>query len=145
MLAWLVLARAVTTAMSPLIVVAGRQDRALCLIIASIVVQLAAIGLLVPRLGVMGVAIGYLGVELIVGVGPVSLIGSVVAGVRLDWTRPARITAAAIMAALAIDLSPFAGGWIAGFAAPLLFVALAAASGVLGPAMLRTMRERVLA
>jgi O-antigen/teichoic acid export membrane protein len=143
LLAWLVLARAVTTAMSPLIVVAGRQDRALWLTIASIAVQLAAIWLLVPRLGVTGVAIGYLGVELIVGVGPVSLIGCRVARVRLDWSRPIRIVTAAVIAALAIDASPFAGGWIAGFVAPLLFVALAGASGVLGPAMLRTMRERV--
>jgi len=97
----------------------------------------------VPRFGVMGIAIGYLGVELVVGVGPVSLIGCLVAGVRLDWSRPARIAAAAIAAALALDVAPFAGGWIAGFTAPLLFLALTSASGVLGPAMLRNMRQRV--
>jgi len=33
---------------------------------------------------------------------------------------------------------------VAAFLAPLLFLALAGASGVFGPAMLRTMRERVL-
>ncbi|MFO5011404.1 hypothetical protein RCK73_25795, partial [Salmonella enterica subsp. enterica serovar 1,4,[5],12:i:-] len=42
LLAWVLLLRAVTTAMSPLIVIAGYQGRALWLTLGSVVMQVAA-------------------------------------------------------------------------------------------------------
>lgn len=56
LMAWTLLARAITTAMSPLIIVAGRQGRAMLLTILSLAGQCAALFLLVPVMGVIGAA-----------------------------------------------------------------------------------------
>lgn len=130
LLAWLVLARAVTTAMSPLIVVGGKQAIGLVLTTISILVQVAAIVLLVPRLGIVGVGWGYLCVELTLGVVPVSLLGLWATGIRLKWLPPICIVAAASVAALAIAATPIDGSLAGGAAAAGLFAL------ILGPVFL---------
>ncbi|WP_217894990.1 hypothetical protein, partial [Sphingobium sp. Z007] len=60
LMAWTLLARAITTAMAPLIVIAGRQGRAMLLTLSSLAGQCAALFLLVPHMGVTGAALGCL-------------------------------------------------------------------------------------
>jgi len=144
LLAWVVLARTVTTAMSPLIVVAGRQGKALWLAVASVLLQLAALIVLVPRFGVTGAAIGYLTIELVLGVVPISLIGQYVARVRVQWSAPARLLGSAVFAVGICDMLPFAGTLASGMLAFALFLALAVASGGASPNKLRGAFDQIV-
>lgn len=134
---WLVLARAFTMTMTPLIVIGGRQDLGLWLTLLSLVAQAIAIPLLVPHFGVLGVVIGYLAIELIIGVGPVSWLALAATATRIDWSVPARIIAAAAAAVLIGDRLPIAGAFLGGVASGLIFLGLVYASGVMAPARLQ--------
>jgi O-antigen/teichoic acid export membrane protein len=116
-MAWVLLARAVSTTMSPLIVIAGRQSRAMLLTLLSLMAQVAALFLLVPRLGVIGAGLGYLIVELLLGSVAVSWVSQTVSGVAIDWRPVAVILAIAGASALLIDATPLAGSFIGGVAA----------------------------
>lgn len=129
LMAVVVLARAVTTAMSPLIVVAGRQGTALWLTAASIVLQTGALLLLVPPYGITGAVVGYLAIELLLGVVPVSLFGQHVAGVRLRWAVPVRLTGCALAAVASCSALPTHGTLAGGVLSGLLYLALAAGTG----------------
>jgi O-antigen/teichoic acid export membrane protein len=117
LMAWVLLARAVSTTMSPLIVIAGRQSRAMLLTLLSLMAQVAALFLLVPRLGVIGASLGYLIVELLLGSVAVSWVSQTVSGVAIDWRPVAVILAIAGASALLIDATPLAGSFIGGVAA----------------------------
>jgi O-antigen/teichoic acid export membrane protein len=119
-MAWLLLARAVTTAMSPLILVARRQGQGMALTAVSLAAQIGALLLLVPRFGVMGAGIGYLAVELLFGTMAVSLMAQRAAGIVLDWRPAAASIGAAAAAALLVDRTPLAGQWSGGALAMLL-------------------------
>ncbi|HEY1384574.1 MAG TPA: oligosaccharide flippase family protein [Dongiaceae bacterium] len=140
-----VLARSVTTAMSPLIVVAGKQGKALWLTAASIAFQAVMLLALVPRLGIMGAAIGYLAVELALGVVPVSVIGQLVAKVRLDWSVPVRLIGWAGIAVAICKLLPLAGTIWSGILAGLLFVTLILATGTLSVSSVRSVLSDIIA
>ncbi|BAV64973.1 lipopolysaccharide biosynthesis protein [Sphingobium cloacae] len=120
LMAWVLLARAVTTAMSPLIVVAGRQGRAMLLTLASLAAQVVALFVLVPRLGVIGAGVGYLLVELLLGSLAVSWMGQAVSGARIDWRPVAALLAAAALAVRLVDATPLAGSFPGGVAAGTL-------------------------
>lgn len=123
LMAWVLLARAVTTAMSPLILIAGRQGRAMRLTLAALATQLTALLLLVPRFGATGAAIGYLAVELTLGTLAVSALAQASAAVRLDWRPAASVAAAAILSALLIGATPLDGTLTGGAIAGMLTVA----------------------
>ena len=139
-----VLARAVTTVMSPLIVVAGRQGKALWLTALSILLQAAMLLLLVPRYGILGAAIGYLLIELVVGVVPVSVIGQIVTGVRLRWAVSARLAACAMVAAGLCALLPLEGTIWSGIMGGLLYVGLALATGTVSIRQMRSVLTEVM-
>lgn len=120
LMAWVLPARAITTAMSPLIVIAGRQGRAMALTLVALMAQVAALLLLVPRIGLMGAGLGYLLVELLLGTVAVSWIGQVAAGVAIDWRGVALVLAIATSAVLLVDASPVAGSLTGGVAAGLI-------------------------
>lgn len=120
LMAWVLLARAVTTAMSPLILIAGRQGRAMRLTLAALIAQCAALLLLVPRFGALGAAIGYLAIELTLGTLAVSALAQSSTGVRLDWSPIARAAGAAILLTLLIGATPLAGTLAGGALAALL-------------------------
>lgn len=130
-LALVVIARAVTTSMSPLIVIAGRQGAALWLTVVSVIVQLAAILLLFPRFGLPAVGAAFLLVELTIGVLPVSLIGLRATGIRLNFGRPAAIAACAAVGSSAVYLTPLDGSFIGGAAASAIAAAILAAAGLI--------------
>ncbi|MET0362497.1 MAG: lipopolysaccharide biosynthesis protein [Sphingobium sp.] len=117
LMAWVLLARAVSTCMAPLIVIAGRQGRAMLLTLCSLGAQVAALFLLVPRLGVIGAGVGYLLVELLLGSIAVSWVAQQVSGVALDWRPVALLLAIAAGSALSIDATPLAGSLAGGLAA----------------------------
>jgi O-antigen/teichoic acid export membrane protein len=75
-----VLVRTITTTMSPLIFVAGRQSRAAWITAFSVLLEFAVMWELVPYFGAMGAVASYLVVELLTGAVVISLIGSTSAG-----------------------------------------------------------------
>jgi O-antigen/teichoic acid export membrane protein len=140
-----VLARAVTTSMSPLIVVAGRQRRAMGLTMLSIVLQAAMLLAVVPRFGILGAAIGYLAIELSVGVVPVSLIGLRVARVRLSWAMPVRLLLCAGVAVVLAGLIPLQASLWSGVLGGLAYVALVLATRTFSLGQLRAELTEMLA
>lgn len=128
LMAWTLLARAVTTAMSPLIVVAGRQGRAMLLTIFSLAGQCAALFLLVPVLGVIGAAWACLLVELSLGTVAVSWIAQQVTGLTIDWRPVVALIGGAITSALLVSASPLAGSLIGGIMAAAILLGLIALS-----------------
>lgn len=122
LMAWTLLARAITTAMAPLIVIAGRQGRAMLLTLLSLAAQCAALFLLVPSMGVTGAALGCLLVELLLGTVAVSAIAQRVTGIAIDWRPIATLLASAIATALLVAASPIAGSFAGGLAAGLILL-----------------------
>jgi O-antigen/teichoic acid export membrane protein len=122
LMAWTLLARAITTAMAPLILIAGRQGRAMLLTLLSLACQCAAACLLVPVMGALGAAAGCLIVELIFGTIAVSWMAVRVTGIAIDWRPVAASIATAIAAASIVAASPLAGSLIGGIAAGLILL-----------------------
>jgi O-antigen/teichoic acid export membrane protein len=131
LMAVVVLARAVTTAMSPMIVVAGRQGTALWLTVASIVLQMGALLVLVPAYGITGAVLGYLAIELLLGVVPVSVFGQHAAGVWLRWSVPLQLIGCAGFAVAVCSLLPTSGTLAGGVLAGAVFLAAAIGTGSL--------------
>lgn len=144
LMAWVVLARSVTTAMSPLIIIAGRQGSALWLAVVSVVAQIGLLLALVPRYGATGAAIGYLTIELVLGVVPVSAIGQYVAGVRVRWSAPARLAGSAVIAVSLCTLLPFSGTLWSGLLAVALYIALSVISGAVSPRHLQSVLYQII-
>lgn len=130
LMAWTLLLRAITTVMSPLIVIAGWQGKAMGLTLLSLIGQGAALLLLVPRFGVLGAAIGYLVVELLLGTAIVSWLGQRAVQIRLDWRPVAALLAIAAASVAIVDASPIAGSFLGGVVAGTLVTALAAVAAV---------------
>ncbi len=125
----IILVRTVSTAMSPLIFVAGRQARAAWITALSISLQLAALWVLVPRYGAMGVVGSSLLVELLTGAIAISWIGQHVSGAWLQWSRPLRLMVCGVVAIWLCGYLPFAGSLLSGIVCGLAFMALAFATG----------------
>lgn len=122
LMAWTLLARAITTAMAPLIVIAGRQGRAMLLTLLSLTGQCAALFLLVPHMGVTGAALGCLLVELLLGTVAVSAIAQRVTGLTIDWRPVAILLGSAVATTLLVAATPIAGSFAGGLAAGLILL-----------------------
>ena len=142
-LAWVVLARALTTSMSPLIIVSGRQGRTVWITATSVVLEAVAFLLLVPRYGIAGAAAGYLIIEVAVGVAPVSWIGQRAAKTTLAWTAPAKLILCAATAAGLCAVLPGAGTIWSGMLSVLIYAALTILSGALSPRQLRALSQEL--
>jgi O-antigen/teichoic acid export membrane protein len=123
----ILLVRTVSTTMSPLIIIAGRQAATMWITVGSIGLQVLFIALLVPRYGALGAVLGYLLTELITVV-PICIIGQRDGGARLRWGTPALLTACGSGALFATWLTPAWGDWLGGAICPMMFVALAFAT-----------------
>jgi O-antigen/teichoic acid export membrane protein len=144
LMAWVVLARAVTTAMAPLIIIAGHQGSALWLAVASVLVQIAVLIVLVPSYGVTGAAIGYLGIELVLGVIPVSTIGQYAAGMRVRWSGPVKLVGSAVLAVGICTLLPFSGTLWGGLFGLVFYLALCIISGAISPRQLQAVLDQII-
>ena len=133
--------RAMTTAMSPLIIIADRQSLALWLTVTAVVLQLVLLVVLVPRFGLIGAALGYLAVELVVSTFAVWLFAVKVSGVQPNWTVPLRVAIGLGVAAAGVAWIGVSGNWIGFFVAPSILLATMGLLGVLTPQRARTVAE----
>lgn len=130
-LAAVVFLRAITAAMSPLMIIANRHRFGLWLTSSAVTLQLALLVILVPQFGLMGAALGYLAVEATISTLGVWIFAAKVSGVRPDWTVPVRLGLALAIAAALTELSGISGTWAGFFMAPIVLVFFAALLGVL--------------
>jgi O-antigen/teichoic acid export membrane protein len=144
LLAWAMLARVVVTIMGPMVVVCGRQLHTVWLTALVFAAKALALALLVPPLGAMGAAWACLAAEVGVSVLPTIWVCQRVAGVRLQWSVAARALGCAAAVALAVSWSGIETALWQGAAAAGAFLALAAATGALRVADLRTVLGAVM-
>ncbi|NDW52445.1 lipopolysaccharide biosynthesis protein [Aliiroseovarius sp. PrR006] len=130
-LAIVVFLRAITAAMSPLLVIANRHSFGLWLTSSAVALQLGLLVILVPQFGLIGAALGYLVVEATISTVGVWLVATHVSGVRPDWTVPLRFGLALITAAAVTELLGYSGTWVGFFMTPVLLLLLAVMLGVL--------------
>jgi O-antigen/teichoic acid export membrane protein len=138
----IVLIRAVSIAMSPLIIIVGRVGLSMWLTIGSLALQAALLPILVPRYGALGAVAGYLAVE-VATIVPTVLVGQSASGVRLAWGRPGLLVGCGLAALAATRLSPLWGGWTGGGLCGLLFLAFALASNAVPAAKLRRVYDEL--
>ncbi len=144
LMTWVVLARSVTTAMSPLIIIAGHQAKALWITVAALVLQMAAFFVVVPRFGLFGVVGAYLTIELVLGVVPISVIGQRVTGLRLRVGPPLKLLVCAAVTVWAVEAFPVLNSLAAAFLAGLLYGVLALLSGAISITDLRGVLDTIL-
>lgn len=125
----IIMVRAVSTSMSPLIWVAGRQSRAAWLTVTSIIMEVAAMWELVPRFGAMGVVGSCMAVELLTGAVAISWIAQRASGAWLRWSVPLRLMLCGGVAIVASRGLPFTGSLLSGVVCGLTYLALAFATG----------------
>ena len=133
------LVRSITTAMSPLIIVAGRQAQAMWLTASAVLLHFGGIFVLVPMFGVNGVAFGYLAIELLVSLIPVSYLGLRYSGIQLEYTGPAKILFCAVVAASLCSFAPVSGTIWGGMISGLIFLALTLATGGISLSRLKSL------
>ena len=140
-----VLARSITTVMSPLFVVAGWQRLVLWVTLAFVLLQFGAQLILVPRFGIMGAVIGYLTVELLFCTVPVALLSQYAAKVWLKWAIPLRLVACAAVAVGLAELLPSRGSIWGGLLSGVLFLGLTVVSGSVSLGQAREVLQDVAA
>lgn len=136
-MALVVVARTVSTAMVPLIVVAGWQSRAAWLTLVSLGAQVLGLFLTVPAYGALGAVLTGLIVELLTSVLGIGWLARRASGVAVALDVPLRLLAAGAIACGGALLSPLAGSLAGGLAAGAGFVALAFALRAIAPDRLR--------
>jgi O-antigen/teichoic acid export membrane protein len=136
-LSCVVLARALTAAMSPLIIVAGSQGKTLWLSGTAVLLEATAFLILTPRYGNLGAALGYLFIELALGAGPVSWVGQHVSRTNMHWRAPIKLVSCALASAGLCRLLPGAGTIWSGMLSFALYVPLTLLVGGISFAQLR--------
>ncbi len=139
-----VIARSISTMMSPLVIVAGRQHQALWLTIILVICKAAAFSWLIPRHGRLGAAIGDVGVEAVVGMVPMILISQYLAGVWLQWKRICVTVLCAFLALLACRLLGIMGTIWAGMLVAPVYLGLALTLGGVPLERLRELHRSVV-
>ena len=137
-MALVVVARTVSTAMAPLIVVAGWQSRAAWLTVVSLTAQLLGLFATVPVYGALGATLTCLLVELLTSVLGIGWLARRATGVALAWNVPLRLLASGAIACAAVLMSPLFGSLAGGLVAGTAFVILAVASRAIAPHRLRS-------
>lgn len=141
-MALVVLARAVTTIMTPVVVISRKQNIALMFTVASLASQLALQFWLVPEYGALGAASSYLVTEPLLGATAVSLLGIIFAKVELDWSQVLKTYLAALGVSALFSASPVAP-FVSMVLAPSLLFVLFILLGVIPLKMLGDIRDQV--
>ena len=84
-LSWIILARAVTAMMTPLIVVAGGQKHTLWLTILVVAFKAVFLTIFIPVYGMMGAIVGYMVSEMVVSMIPTIAISQALTKIRMSW------------------------------------------------------------
>lgn len=136
--------RAISTAMTPLIVLADRQSVSLRLTLVSVALQIALIWLLAPRLGAIGAAAACLIVEIIT-IAPTIVIAQRAVDTRLAWAPVLLIAGSAVLALALARWTPVFGGWAGGALCLAAFLVIALLVGAISPPRLRRMARDLAA
>lgn len=139
LLSWTVLARSVTTIMSPLIIIAGGQSRAFRWTLLSVLCNLALLLWLIPRYGIAGAAAAYIVTEFLVSMAPIVWLGQSMTGIRLRWLPACKLMLAALAALWASHTLAGHGSAGAGMLAFVCYLLFAAIAGALPLRALRRM------
>lgn len=139
LLSWTVLARSVTTIMSPLIVIAGGQSRALWWTLLSVLCNLALLLWLIPRYGILGAAAAYLITEFLISMAPIAVLGQSMTGIRLRWLGACKLVLAALAALWTSFILGGLGSAGAGALAFIFYIVFAAITGAVPLQALRRM------
>lgn len=131
LLSWVLLARAVVTVMSPMIIIAGGQARALWLTVLSIVCKLLMLVWLIPAYGITGAIATYIATEFLISMLPVILVSQQMAGVSLHWRGVMKSLLSALTALGVCRLSGEYGDAAGGVLAFTLYAIFAVGSGAL--------------
>lgn len=137
LLSWILLARTVVTVMSPMIVIAGGQAKALWLTVLSIICKLMMLIWLIPVYGITGAIAGYIATEFLISMLPVILVSQYMAGVRLHWRSVMKTFLSALAALGACRLLGVYGSAAGGMLAFTLYAVFAVLSGALSPGQVR--------
>lgn len=138
LLSFAMLARVIVTVMGPMVVISGRQIHTLWMTGMVVVAKALALAWLVPRAGALGAAAAYIVSEIAVGLVPTVLLCQHVAAVRLNWALPLRAVGLAVAVAFLAQTVHLTGSLLQGALAMAVFLALAAATGVV---RLRELRQ----
>ena len=130
LLAWAVLARAIVTLVSPMVVISGRLIYTVWISMLVVTAKWLALTVLASR-GAIGAAAAYLIAEIGVGLIPTVLLCQRAAGLHLDWSRPLRILAVAAVIVAAARYLGMEGSIAHGLLAFVLFLVLATATGAI--------------
>lgn len=142
-LSWAILVKAVASAMYPLVIVAGGEAKAFWLIVLSAVTNVVVVLWVVPRYGLLGVALAFVSVEFLLSMIPSILVSQHLAKVRMDWLP---LLKACLSAVLALVCSTALGqkGTIWGSAVALLiYLVLTVITGALSLNKLRGVLDSI--
>lgn len=129
-LSGVVFLRAINTAVAPVIIIVNRQSAALWLAVTALVAQFALLAFLVPALGLLGAALAYLIVELLISTIATWHFARNALKMPLGWQVPARFGLALGLAGsswLMLDLGYGLAGLVM---CPALMVAIALVLGL---------------
>lgn len=132
--------RALNAVMSPLIVISDRQATALWLALAAWALQMVMLVALVPDYGLVGAALGYLCVELVISTFATWAYASRAAKASFDWTVPLRFSVALVLSVTVLTLTDMGAGFAGFVLCPALTLIFAAMLGLATPARLSALK-----
>jgi O-antigen/teichoic acid export membrane protein len=142
MFAVLCFVKAITSTVGPVFYVVKAQSKALQFIAVALLVKAAAIAVVAPRFGYMGVISAALIVELCFATVPAVYLVQRLAGFRFKWRAVFKIAIITVAAAAAPRLLFSASGFPAAVAAPAVFILLAFLGGSVRLSDLRSLLLR---
>lgn len=140
-LAVLLVVKAVSATIGPVLYVLHAQTQALRFIAVAVVTKIVLLLIVTPRFGYIGVAWVAVFVEALFSAVPAVTILQRLSGFHLRWSTPVQLAGAGIAAALCGFLLPGGGIW-AGVVAALVYLPLAWRTGAVGTADLRFLLRR---
>lgn len=137
LLSWVLLARAVVTVISPTIIIAGGQAKALWLTVLSIAFKFLMLAWLIPLYGIMGAVVAYIVTEFVISMLPIIVAGQYLTGIRLCWWGVVKTFLSALAALGACWYAGEFGSALGGALAFVLYAGFAVLSGALSPMQIK--------
>ena len=144
-LSWAIMAKAVTSAMSPLVIISGSESKAFWLILISAMANVILFLWLVPRLGLLGGALAFVSVEFLIAMVPAILVGQYLASIRMNWLPLLKAFLCALLALVSSTALGQKGTVWGSLVALSIYLALAVASGALSLSKVRGILDSIRA
>jgi len=142
-LSWAILGRAVTTAMSPLIIVSGSQGKALGLALFSLIPSVFLMLWLVPLYGVLGAALAVICTEFLFSMIPAIFASLYLTSIKLNWLPVAKVLFCAVLALVFATILGQKGTIWGAAIAVLSYLALVLFTGALPLSKLHVILESI--